>query len=80
MELQKRTKQNIVKTTGLRIADLLGKSPVRNSRLKRLKQQPSGDMDLLVRGNPQLTLGCVTPIEAVDAYFDKKEKEVGGHK
>lgn len=80
MELQKITKQNIAKITGLRMADLLEKNPVENDRLKKLRQQrPSGEMDLLVRGNPQLTLGCVTSIKAVDLYFDKKKKEMGGH-
>lgn len=73
MELQKYTRKNIVITTGCSMKDLLEKSPVENSRLNILKRHhASKDVDLLVRGNPQLTLGLVTPIETVDAYFDRK--------
>lgn len=80
MKLREITKQNIVKTTGLPIMDLLEKSPIKDSRLKRLRRQEHpGDVDLLVRGNPQLTMGYVTPITTVDSYFEKKMKKSGGH-
>lgn len=73
MELQRITKQNIVKTTGRSMAELLVKPPCENCDLKILKRQSDpGDIDLLVRGNPQLTLGLTTPIESVDAYFGRK--------
>ena len=76
MELQKITRQNIVTTTGQSMEDLLGTPPVRNVLLNKLKRpRSSQDIDLLVRGNPQLTLGLVTPIEVVDAYFDCKSQE-----
>lgn len=79
MELQRITKRNITKITGLPISDLLGKKPVGDVRLKKLqRQQTSGSEDLLVRGNPQLTMGRSTPIKVVDAYFDNKERKVGG--
>ena len=73
MELQKDTRKNIVITTGCSMKDLLEKSPVENSHLNILKRHhASKGVDLLIRGNPQLTLGLVTPIETVDAYFDRK--------
>ena len=71
MELQKDTRKNIVITTGRSMKELLDHPPVENSHLDILKQHhASKSVDLLVRGNPQLTLGLVTPIETVDAYFD----------
>lgn len=76
MELKNITKLNIAITTKLSIADLLEKKPIADTRLKKLKRQPvSGSEDLLVRGNPQLTLGYVTPIEIVEAYFEQKERK-----
>lgn len=79
MELQRITRHNITKTTGLPISDLLEKKPIENVRLKKLqRQQTSGSEDLLIRGNPQLTMGRSTAMEVVDAYFDNKERKVDG--
>lgn len=78
MEFQEITKENISTTTGLAISDLLKKRPIVNARLKKLKKQnQSTGIDLLVRGNPQLTMGRVTTTEDVDAYFKKKETQEG---
>lgn len=75
MELKRMTKFNISKTTGLPIASLLEEKPITDSRLKKIQRKPScSNEDMLVRGNPQLTLGRVTPVRVVDAYFDKKKK------
>lgn len=79
MELQKTTKLNIIKTTGLPISSLLDKKPVADARLKKLQRQPAcHNVDVLVRGNPQLTVGQVTPTETVYAYFENKRKAGGG--
>lgn len=81
MDLQRITKQNIVRTTGLPISSLLGQRPVRDARLEKLqKEKNSENEDMQVRGNPQLTIGRTTPIEAVDAYFEEKERKAGGER
>lgn len=75
MELQKITKENIEKVTGIFISDMLKHKPVGDVRLKKLKRhQVDSAPDFLIRGNPQLTMGRITKIEDVDAYFDGKEK------
>ena len=80
MKLREITKQNIAKTTGHPIMNLLEKSPINVSRLKRLrKQELSGGVDLLVRGNPQLTMGHVISITTVNSNFEKRKK-AEGHK
>lgn len=81
MDLQRITKQNIVRTTGLSISSLLEQRPVRDARLEKLqRKKTSENADMQVRGNPQLTIGRITPIEAVDAYFEEKERKAGGER
>lgn len=81
MDLQRETKQNIVRTTGLSISSLLKQKPVRDARLQKLqRQQISETEDMLVRGNPQLTMGRTTSIETVEAYFEKKERKADGER
>lgn len=78
MELSEITKKNIERVTGVPFEELLEKKPVRDPRLKALRRRrASVSPDLLVRGNPELTLGHVTTLEEVDAYWDKKIKERG---
>lgn len=78
MELKESTKRCIEETTGVSFSDLLEKTPERASWLSKLQTQMStANVDPLVRGNPQLTLGCVATVDSVDAYFDEKIKERG---
>lgn len=81
MDLQRITKQNIVRTTGLPISSLLEQRPVRDARLEKLqrKKAPENE-DMQIRGNPQLTIGRTTPLEAVDAYFEEKKRKAGGER
>lgn len=75
-ELKERTKRGIERTTGVAFSELLEKDPVRDPRLGRLRScRAPAVPDPLVGGNPQLTMGYITPLEEVDAYFDKKTKE-----
>lgn len=78
MELKEITKRCIEETTGVPFSDLLEKKPEREAWLSKL-QKPisSANVDPLVRGNPQLTLGYVATVASVDAYFDEKTKERG---
>lgn len=78
MDLQEKTKNNISKTTGVPISDLLFKKTKIDSRLSALKKKKaSSSVDFLVRGNPQLTVGYVTTTRDVDLYFDEKVRKRG---
>ena len=76
VKLKAITKRNIEATTGVAFPELLSKDPVRDPRLRKLtgRRAPAPE-DPLVRGNPELTMGYVTTLEEVDAYFDEKTKE-----
>lgn len=78
MELKDITKRNIERITGVPVSDLLEKAPKSDPRLKNLRRQSVPvNADLLVRGNPELTMGYVTTPEAIDMYWDRKIKERG---
>lgn len=78
--LRKLTRQNIVATTGLPFKELLEKKPISDSRINTFKRTRRHGVDLLVTGNPQLTMGRTTSIEHVDNYFDAKVREQRGKK
>lgn len=76
MELKEKTKRGIERTTGVPFSNLLEVKPGVDPRLKRLRSRRAPvNPDLLVKGSPQLTMGYVTKLDTVDAYFDKKTKE-----
>jgi hypothetical protein len=73
MEFSENTKHNIEKTTGVPFSELLDKKIQRDPRLEKLERPKKKDnLDLLVRGNPQLTLGRITTIDEVEEYFSNK--------
>lgn len=75
MELNKRTKRNIAKITGRSVSDLLIQEPVEDFRLRKLQRHRLlENVDTLIRGNPQLTMGYVTPPKVVDEYFKKRQE------
>lgn len=73
MELRQTTRRHIVRLTGSTMSEILENKKALKTLHKNLDQKELTNVDSLVRGNPQLTIGRVTSKEDVDRYFAQKQ-------
>lgn len=73
MELRQTTRRHIVRLTGSTMSELLENKKDLKALHKSSEQKELANVDSLVRGNPQLTIGRVTGKEDVERYFAQKQ-------